>query len=277
MLIAINNFGTSMFVAHSSRLPYDVASMPVNLSLLDVLLIVGVSSLVTVIAFVDRPRVKALIFSFPIPFSLANLSLGRPIGAGHAAGLLNLLLFLNLVRWLHVRFRVPIVPTIALAAAVYIGIGGVLNRLIPGTATAFWLTFAVVIAVAILLLILMQVRVEPGHRSELPVPVKFAAVAAVVTVVVLLKNVLGGFMTTFPLAGVVTVYETRKSLWTLSRQAPLLVLAIAGMMGVMRLCQTQAGLSVALSLLPGLAAWIALMTPITVVRWRAEDRDQAVG
>ena len=79
-------------------------------------------------------------------------------------------------------------------------------------------------------------------------------------------------MTTFPLAGVVTVYETRTSLWTLSRQAPLLVLAIATMMVVMRICQQQADMSVPLSVLPGLGAWLAIIIPFTIVRFRREDR-----
>jgi hypothetical protein len=242
------------------------------LDLLDSVLILGVACLVTVIAFVDQPRVKALIFSFPIPFSLANLSLGTPIGAAHAVGLLNLLLFVNLARWLHVGARVPIVPTIVLSAGAYIGIAAALNPVIPDTAPAFWVAYSVVVATGVTLLFALPDRSEPRHRSELPVPVKFLAVGAVVTLVVILKGMLGGFMTTFPLAGVTTVYETRKSLWTLSRQAPLLILAVSTMMLVMRLSQTLAGMGVALSLLPGLAAWAAVMTPVTILRWRADDR-----
>jgi hypothetical protein len=251
--------------------------MNLNLTLLDLLLILGVSSLVTAIAFVHRPRVKALVFSFPIPFILANLALGEPVGASHAAGLLNLLLFLNLVRWLHSKARIPVVPTIAISAALYIGIGALLNQLIPSTPFAFWAGFATVLLVTATLLSTMEARVEPGHRTELPVALKFLAVSGVVTVVVLLKNVLGGFMTTFPLAGVVTVYETRRSLWTLSRQAPLLVLALATMMMVMRVCQQQAAMSVPLSLLPGLGAWLLIIVPFTIVRFRREDRMEREG
>ena len=239
---------------------------------LDILLILGVAGLVTVVAFVNEPRTKALVFSLPIPFTLANLSLGEPIGAGHAVGILNLLLFLNLARWLHTRARVRIILTIAIAASVYIGVGAALNAVIPDTQGAFWTAFAVVVVTAIALLALMPDRREPRHRSELPAPVKFVAVGGVVTVVVILKDVLGGFMTTFPLAGVTTVYETRKSLWTLSRHAPLLMLAVATMMVAMRVCQRAAAMSVAWSLLPGLAAWVAVMAPVTIIRWRTDDR-----
>lgn len=251
---------------------YDGAmSDALRFDILDLVLILGVSMLVTVVAFVHRPRVKALVFSFPVPFALANLSLGEPISATHAAGLLNLLLFLNVVRWLHAGARIAIVPTIAIAAGLYIAVGAGLHRMIPNSTPAFWLVFAVVIAVAITLLAVMKPRLEPGHRSELAIPVKFAAVAGVVAVIVALKGVLGGFMTTFPLAGVVTVYESRRSLWTLSRQGPLLILALGSMMVAMRLGQTLLGLTVPASLLPGLAVWAAVMAPITFLRWRAED------
>lgn len=246
--------------------------MRIEVTGFDIVLILGVSTLVTVIAFVHQPRVKALVFSFPIPFSLANLALGQPVGAGHAIGLLNLLLFLNLVRWLHASSRISIVPAIAVSACAYVVVGAVFNRFLVETPASFWASFGAVVAVAVYLLVIMRPRIEPGHRSDLPVPVKFIAVAAVVTVVVILKGILGGFMTTFPLAGVVTVYEARKSLWTVSRQGPLLVLAIGCMMAVMRVSQSAAGVSVPLSLLPGLAAWIAVMAPITLLRWHAEDR-----
>ena len=243
-----------------------------SVSVWDLVLILGVSSMVTVIAFVPAPRVKALIYSVPIPFALANLALRQEIGPGHAAGALNLLLFLNVVRWLHVNAKLHIVPSIALAATTYIGVGAGLNAVLPDTPTSFWLSFGIVIATAIVLLAVLPLRVERGHRSDLPIPVKFAAVAAVVTVVVILKGVLGGFMTTFPLAGVVSTYETRNSLWTMSRQAPLLVVSLSVMILVMRVAQQQLGLSVPASLLPGVLGWAVVIAPLTVFRWRREDR-----
>lgn len=241
-------------------------------SIWDLVLIFGVSSMVTVIAFVPAPRVKALIYSVPIPFALANLALRQEIGAGHAAGALNLLLFLNVVRWLHVNAGLHIVPSIGLAAATYIGVGAGLNAALPDTPTSFWIAFVVVVATAIVLLAVLPLRMEQSHRSDLPVPAKFAAVAAVVTVVVILKGVLGGFMTTFPLAGVVSTYETRKSLWTMSRQAPLLVVSLSVMILVMRIAQQQFALSVPASLVPGVLGWAVVIAPLTVLRWRREDR-----
>ena len=43
-------------------------------------------------------------------------------------------------------------------------------------------------------------------------------------------------------------------------------------MMVMRVCQQQAAMSVPLSLLPGLRAWLVTIVPFTIVRFRREER-----
>ena len=45
----------------------------------DVVLIAAVTLLAGVIAYVYQPRWKALILSLPVPFTLASLSVARPI------------------------------------------------------------------------------------------------------------------------------------------------------------------------------------------------------
>jgi len=49
------------------------------------------------------------------------------------------------------------------------------------------------------------------------------------------------------------------------------------MMVTMRVCQQQTGMSVPLSLLPGLGAWLAIIVPFTIVRFRREDRMERAG
>lgn len=237
----------------------------------DLILVIGVSALVTVIAFVHRPRLKVLLQSIPLPFTLANLSLNAQVGVSHAAGMLMVILYFNLVRWLHYRARWHIVPSIACAATVYAAVGAVMNRLLPESGTAFWVTVAVAVIVAVGIRSVFPHRPEPGHRSELPIPVKATAVTGVIGIIVVLKRVLGGYMTTFPMAGVVGAYEMRKSLWALCRQGPVIVLSIEAMIVIMRLLQQHAGFSVALSLPPAWLGWAAVIVPFTVYRRRMED------
>ncbi|MCK5806070.1 MAG: hypothetical protein KAI66_24775 [Lentisphaeria bacterium] len=49
-------------------------------------------------------------------------------------------------------------------------------------------------------------REEPGHRSPMSVWAKYLVVLATIALLLTLKSRLGGFMTLFPMVGVVTAY-----------------------------------------------------------------------
>ena len=89
----------------------------------DLLLIAAVSLQTLVLAYVYPPRWKALIWNLPIPFTMASLSLQRPIDATNVCGLLVLFVYAHGVRLLHVRFRVAIVLSIGASALTYVALG----------------------------------------------------------------------------------------------------------------------------------------------------------
>lgn len=236
----------------------------------DLVLVVGVAAQTTLLAFVHHPRWKALLYSFPVPFTIANMALGRPIEASHMIGYLNLLLFMNMVRWLHCGLQAPIVASIAASALTYCVLGVALNAVVPLTTAAFWAAAAAVAAVGIALALLLPHRREPGHRSELPIPLKFAVIAAVICGLVALKGALGGFMATFPMVGVVATYEARHSLWTMVRQTPITILSLGSMAASMRVAQQAFGLGIPASLAVGWVFCLAILIPVTIARWRRE-------
>jgi hypothetical protein len=246
------------------------AGIASSLSVWDGVLVLGVSLQTTLLAFVRRPRAKALLYSFPGPFTIANLALGRPIGTAHMLGYLTLLMFMLLVRWLHCRLRAPIVASIVASAAAYCVVGAALNAVVPLTTAAFWVAFGAVLATGVGLAIALPYRAEPGHRSDLPVPVKFAVVAAVISGLVALKGVLGGFMATFPMVGVVATYEARHSLWTMVRQTPLVILSLGSMAASMWVAQQAFAFTIAQSLAVGWLVCLAVLIPATIARWRRE-------
>jgi len=222
----------------------------------------------TLLAYIPNPKWKAFLLGFPFPFTIANLSLNERIGPSHVLGLGMLLLFVNLVRWLHYVLRVPILLAIALSAGTYLVLGSLLNRLVPKGSLEFWISLGTVMAAGVLLLAILPQRREPAHRSPLPAPVKMAAIAGVIALIVLLKRVLGGFMTMFPMVGTVAAYEARHSLWTISRQIPIIIVEVCPMMAVMWLAQNCLHASIPLSLVAGWIAFLAIMIPITVHQMR---------
>ena len=242
--------------------------MPVAFSPWDLALLAVVTVMGTLLAYLPDPRWKAFLLSLPFPFTLANLSLGQPVGPSHALGMWTFLLFVHLVRWLHRGLRLPILPAIAIPAGLNLALGAVLNRLVPDSPGVFWALLAAAVAAGGVLLLSLPARPEPAHRSPLPVGVKLAAIAAVVAGLVLLKKVLGGFMTMFPMVATIAAYEARHSLWTLGRQVPVVMVTMGPMMAAMWLLQRFAGASVALSLLGGWVVFLSILVPVALTQLR---------
>ena len=62
---------------------------------------------------------------------------------------------------------------------------------------------------------------EAPIRTTLPLQAKLPILIAVSTLLVLIKNGLQGFAGFFPLVSVIAAYETRTTLWTLAKPAPI--------------------------------------------------------
>jgi len=234
----------------------------------DIALVVVVSLQCTLIAYLHAPRAKAFVLTLPIPFTLATLALGEPVDVTHAAGLVLFLGYANAVRGLHAGWRVPIVAAIVLGAAGYAVAGTGLARLLPRTEAAFWGAVGALIGVSLAVLAAMPHRVEPGHRTPLPLAVKLPVIVAVIAGIVLAKRPLHGFMATFPMVGIVTAYEARHSLWTTCRQVPVFMLGFAAMVAVVRLAQGALGLGGGLAV--GWLVFLGIYLPLTRWHWAAD-------
>ena len=228
--------------------------MNLHLGFRDLLLIIVVSVQATILAYLHHPKGKALMLSLPFPFTLAMLAVAQPLDATNVLGLILLMIFTHGVRLLHQNLRTPIVPSIVIAALGYCLIGWLVAGIIPRSDLAFWLSCVVTLMFAVILLKITSCREERGHRSSLPVWIKLPIIMIVITLLLLIKQELRGFTTMFPMVGVVAAYEARHSLWTMSRQIPILTLAMVPMMIVCRLAQDALGLPAALAL-----GWIAFL------------------
>jgi len=238
-----------------------------SVNIWDLGLLCVVSLQITAIAYLSRPRWKALMLSLPFPFTTIALGQGQPINATHVLALLALLVYYHLIRLLH--RRLPIVPSIALGLVVYIGLGRLLIHVMPITPHSFWFSALGVGALALLLFLLQPPRHEPNHRTPLPIYFKLPAVAAVVGLLIVIKGALQGFATLFPLVGVVGLYEARKGLWSICRQAPVFILGMCALLTAVYITQETLGLVRAL--LVGWALYLLLLLPMTRRLWTRED------
>lgn len=242
-----------------------------EIGLWDIILIVGVSLQATAMAYIFSPRWKALLYSLPIPFTLASMSLGKPVGVTHVAGLLVLLGFFHIVRFLYQDRNWNIVLSTVVGAISYTLIGAGLARVLPQGPWAFWITVMLCGAVGLTLFLKLPHRSEPGHRSPLPVWIKVPTVVGVITFLVLSKQYLSGFMPMFPMMGIITAYEGRHSLWTMTCQVPVLLLTFLPLMSFCRLVQPQLGLGFSLAL--GWPVHLATLSLITRWQWQRSGGD----
>lgn len=215
-------------------------------SFLDIALLVIVSTQATLLAYIPHPKWKALVMVLPIPFTLASLAVGAPVNTTHVAALNLLLAYTHAVRLLHARAGVPIIPAIVLSAAGYGGAGALLRNVLPLTPAAFWIACGLSLIVAAAAQALFPRPEEPDHRSHLPPWLKFPIIAGVILILIVMKRFLQGFMTMFPMVGVVASYESRTSLGLVCRAMPDFMLAMIPMMAVVRIVQPQLGLGLAL-------------------------------
>lgn len=233
----------------------------------DLALVLVVAVQATAIAYLPSPRIKAFVFTVPVPFTVVTLSLGRPMGTTNVLALLVMLLYTQCMRVLHQRLGLHIALAIGLSLCGFIALGWVGARVVISTPLTFWLSAVVVFALGLALYFLMPARQESPHRTLMPVWQKLPVICAVVLLLVLVKEALQGFATLFPLLGVVGAYESRHSLWTLGRQVPVFIVSILPLMVITYLAQEPLGLPLALA--AGWAVFLPLLLLLSRRHWRS--------
>ncbi len=234
--------------------------------LADVILVGGVVCHATFLAYVSHPRWKAFFYALPVPFTLATVAVGQPVNTTHLIGLPLVFLFAHLVRLLY-ESGMPVVGAIGFSAVTYCVAGGSISQLLPRSGVAFWTLLGGILVLGVFLHAFLPQRNERPHRSPLRVHVKFFIIVCVISGLVALKGFLEGTMAFFPMVGVVAAYEARFSLWTWSRQIPILMLGMTVLLAVCRLLQPHLGLITAL--LCGWALFLPTVTVLTRKMWKA--------
>ncbi len=201
--------------------------------------------------------------SLPFPGTVAMLSLGENINAANILGLSLLLFFAHIVRLLYCHRIVKIIPAIVIATLFYGLAGSLLNRIYPMTTGGFWCAVLWNFLLATAILCFTVPRKEPGQKSRMPVIAKIFTITLVVSGLIILKKVLGGFMVAFPMVSLIAMYESRYSLWTMSRQMAVMMMALGTMFTTIFLLQNLIGLHCALG-----CGWVVFILIIFPLHYR---------
>ncbi|MDD5597492.1 MAG: hypothetical protein PHV82_06080 [Victivallaceae bacterium] len=233
--------------------------MNVNISIWDISLIIAVSAMGAILAFLKKPEHKALIWNFPVPFTLACLALGKPINETHVLGLVLLTVYTFAVYCLHVFYRMNIVLSIVISVILYCVLAGIVKQC-PQNNYLFWSLCFLLAVFAAMLLALIPDKPEPESRTQLPVLIKLPMLVGIATFMVVLKTSFEGAITTFPMVGVIAGYEARKCLWTVCRQVPVMILSLLSMIITCRIMAPCCGEKIAL-----LIAWGVFLTELPLL------------
>jgi hypothetical protein len=205
------------------------------------------------------PPLRALVYSLPLPLSIALLATGGHVDGSNVIGLGLLVGFLWLVRLLYARTG-SIAGADLLAAGAYLCLGWLMtSQLRPGfalSATVFglgWLIFA------------LWHRPGPIPAST-PSPVAVRAKGITVFGLSLLllsaRSLLAGTVVTFPFSGVFAVVEARENLEQLAAVFSRNSIAILSLLIAVR--RTQPSLGIWRALLVGWSAYVAVLATLAL-------------
>jgi len=232
-----------------------------HIGIYDLLLVGTVTLMGTGTAYLKSPFWKSFLMLFPLPFSLAFLAVGQPMNPACLLGLVLLLGYYFVADFLYNRCGLNIVPAIVLAAAAYCTAGGVIKPWLLQSESFFWLVLTGVLLFSLLVYRFTPVPEESGSKTSLPVYLKVPALLTVILFVVGIKMQLQGFVTMFPMVGVIGTYESRRCLKTVYRQVPLYAITFMPLAAVCYLTQTKLGVPAALGL-----GWCAYLITLWLLR-----------
>ncbi|KAB1909111.1 hypothetical protein [Micromonospora sp. AMSO31t] len=239
-----------------------------------------VTAVVWAVSVIRSVRVRAFVYSLPLPMTLALVTTGHRVDGPQLLGVVGLNLFFVTVAVTHRRLRWPILPADLAGVAVYVALSaGVLAVPVP-----FEAALAGTVALWALAMVLLRRRAavapppepadaaapapEPADaRRDGPVaPVKLVVIFVGALLTGLLGELLRGMVVTFPYSGVLVAVEARRQLAEFSRHFARNSLALVGFLAGHHYLQDTAP---ALALAAGWAAFALVAAALHLPRLAA--------
>lgn len=228
----------------------------------DWLLIFMVTALGTASAYMKDPQLKAVAATIPIPCGFAYIAVGQPMGAANAISGFMCMLYVNIVRILHYKAKLPIIPSIIAGLAFFVALGTFLMPRVPEGEAFFLGVCAFDFAVGVIMFQKQKYKAGIRYKTPLPVYIKAPAIAGVVAGLMVIKRLMGGFCTSFPMMNSIVSYESRFSLGDQCRQLPLFLIAGPAMFVEMRYLETLLHLNHWIVLLCGYILFAFIYWPL---------------
>ena len=228
----------------------------------DWLLVFMVTALGTLSAYLKDPQLKAVTATIPIPCGFAYIAVGLPMGTENAVSGFMCMLYVHIVRLLHYKAKVPIVLSIIAGLVFFVCLGTFLHSRIPEGEAYFLGACLFDLVIGIVFFQKQKYKSGVRYKTPLPVYIKAPAIAGVVSGLMLIKRLMGGFCTSFPMMNSIVSYESRYSLGDQCRQLPLFLIAGPFMFVTMRYVEIGLGLNHWIVLLIGYIIFALIYWPL---------------
>lgn len=186
---------------------------PSAINLISALVICGV---ISVMARLRSDKAKSLVYSLPIPITVALLATGSHITGLTFVGILLANLFLWGIYYLYQMLKLPILLADIMMAGSYILVGYLLSKVVIVPVAVAIITYPALW----IIVMFVAVRQPPMTRAPTVAPLSLWIKAPIVFGVAYLlftaKDYLPGVITLFPFTGVFAVYEGKDLLKTLA-------------------------------------------------------------
>ncbi|MFI7609057.1 hypothetical protein ACIBTV_28620 [Micromonospora sp. NPDC049366] len=238
-----------------------------------------VTAVVWAISVIRSVRLRALVYSLPLPMTLALVSTGHPVDGAQLLGVLGLNLFFVTVAVTHQRLRWPILIADGAGIAVYVALSaGLLAVPVP-----FEGALAGMLMLWSAAMLVLRRRARSGvetagadgstdaRRDGLPALLKLVVIFVGALLTGLLGGLLRGMVVTFPYSGVLVAIEARRQLADFSRHFARNSLALVGFLTAYHYLQD---VSPAVALGGG---WVAFALVAGALHLRPRRRAAAAG
>ena len=218
---------------------------------------ISIGLIIYVMAQLKSGYLKAIIYSLPIPITVALFSTGGVVNETNIIGLFLLVLFLWSVAYL-VKKGVNIYVADVVSAVLYVIVGYFAVTYIE---VSFEVSL-VVYGIAWLLFALMykhKVQKSVVTKKKLKPITKFSFVSVMAFILFSLKGYLAGIVVTFPFSGVFAVIESKHTLRTLAATFT------RNSIGILAMLATIFYLSDTSLLLKVMAGWASYLVVVAVV------------
>jgi hypothetical protein len=219
-----------------------------HFTLVNLLSALAIGIIIGWMARIPNVRLKAAIYTLPIPISIALLATHPRINSSEIIGLLLVCGFIWLTKLLHETFRITLLLADVLAAMLYVAVGYIFIRLVHvnfPTALTIYITFWLVLIRLFRKHPSEEKSVKPSTISPLT---KGTGTTLISFIMFSLKDALAGIVVTFPFSGVFAVAETKGQLGVFFRVVVRNSLAIIGLFVSMYALQIHLNLIVNLTI-----------------------------